>query len=468
VTSLTMQRCSFTNNHVGGKGGVARFFLSGVAISDSVATGNTADNGGAFAVEDSTLQLSGCTFAGNRARGSGGAVYSVRSIVTATNTTFSGNSASVGGAWFSDSLDTLTLAHCKFVANHAAAGSGGALRVLEYCSVAATSTRFVNNSALMDGGAVSSRASSNTTLAACTFTDNSASGIGGALQLGTGNRVAATATRFEGNGAAFGGAIASFCQNTVDLVGCKLVLNAAADLGGALHVADGSLDVCQGDGSPSSLVLSMCSLHNNTAGVGGGAAYVANGAGLNSSSNEFVFNYVGAGEGGAVLLETNSSWGCSNTSFIRNQAMQGGAVAATQSATASFSGGCVFSGNAAVEGGAVLVDGAGVVLEGSTLQGNTAQRGGALLARNVAHVTLGPGVQLVGNAAQLFGGGMLVDFECTQQVRFTGRGQHWCVLLVTICWVLCCASRSVTRLGHETWSLAGPARTRNRHPVAAQ
>jgi predicted outer membrane repeat protein len=419
---MTVQRSRFVDNAIAGGGGVAYVIENSVLnVSDTIMTGNNATDGGALYVSSSTLQLNNCTISKNHAAQTGGAVYSAYSNVTATGTTIKGNSAFVGGGW-SASNDKLTLAGCDFVAN--AARSGGALHMLLGCSANATNTRFVDNSALMTGGAVVSATGSNASLIGCTFTRNSATisgGSGGALHLGRGNEITATATWFEGNNATYGGAIASTCTNVVGLLDCQLVGNAATDVGGALHIADGSLDVCPANDVRTSLTASMCSFQRNTARTGGGAAYVANGAEINFLSSEFVLNHVGSGKGGAVLLRKNSSCGCSNTSFRGNTAMQGGAVAVTQLSQASFSGGCLFSSNDGVEGGALAVDGARVVLEDSTLRRNLARQGGGLVARNVAEVTLGPGVNMVGNAARLFGGGMLVDFECSQQVRLESQ-----------------------------------------------
>jgi predicted outer membrane repeat protein len=422
---MTVHRSVFVNNSVVGKAGAFHVYAyrvpSVVTVSDTFITGNSATDGGAFYIDWSTLHLHNCTIAGNHARDSGGAIHSKNSSVTATSTNFRGNSAAFGGGW-SSSNDTMTLAGCSFVENYARLG--GALYLLTKSSLAATSTRFVDNTAVMNGGAISSDNKCNTTLEGCTFSRNSATtagGSGGALHLNADNRVIASATRFDGNNATFGGAVVSVCTNFVHFLDCNLEKNAATDHGGALHVADGSLDVCQNEGKVvrSFLTVSGCSFQNNTASRGGGAAYVANGAGLNSVSSKFAHNDVGDGKGGAVLMGNNSLWRCSNTSFRGNKALQGGAVAVTQSAQANFSGGCAFgSNNGTEEGGAFLVDRARVVLADSMLQRNRAAQGGGLLARNAAEVTLGPGVHLAGNAATYFGGGMLIDFECAQQVRF--------------------------------------------------
>jgi hypothetical protein len=416
---MTVRWSRFENNSIDGTAGVAFVFQESVlTMSDTVMTNNTAINGGAFFVYSSALHLSNCTMIGNHARDSGGAGYSSRSDVTVTSTKFTGNSAPVGGAW-SSYKGRLRIVGCTFAANQAR--WGGALYLQSNSSAAVTSTRFVGNNAVLDGGAISSFTGGNTTLGACIFTGNTVSaagGSGGALHLGGNNTVTATGTMFEGNNATFGGAIASICSNNLYLLECQLMNNDATALGGALHAADGSVDACQVNNSWSMVTVSLCSFQNNTARAGGGAAFIANGATLNSLSCTFVHNDAKAAQGGGVMLGKNSSCWCSNTSFTGNMALQGGAMAATNAAKARFSGGCVFSSNnASVAGGALMADGAWVMLEDSMLQRNTAQLGGGLMARNGAKVTLGPGVHVVGNVARLFGGGMLVDFECSQQVR---------------------------------------------------
>jgi hypothetical protein len=449
---MSVQRSRFVNNSNNGPAGVAYIFLGSLLISDTNVTGNVAMQGGAFHVRFAELHFSNCTIAENTASDSGGAVHSMYSNVTATTTTFKRNSAAVGGAW-SSMNDTLSLEGCNFAANHAYLG--GALHMTSNCSAAVTSTTFANNTAVVCGGAISGIQGSNTSLVGCTFTGNSVptvGGQGGAVHyLGAYNAVTASATRFEGNTASHGGAIASICPSTA-IVKDQLV-HATTALGAAPpnpHYPSAvsvvwkalipaiSLDACH-----SSLDFRLCSFKSNTASRGGGAVYVANGAGLNSSSSKFVLNTAVTGEGGGVLLESNSSLGCRNTSFRENQAPQGGAVAVTQSAQATFSGGCVFSSNAGAEGGALWVDGSRVVLQGSTLRNNTAQQGGGLMARNVAEVTLGQDMHLVGNAAQLFGGAMLVDFECVQQVRLV-LGWSRCQWPAAMC---CCCNAPATWSG---------------------
>jgi hypothetical protein len=448
-STMTVLRSTFVSNSVVGWAGVAYVLDSVVYMSDTVMTGNSATDGGAIYIDSSALHLSNCTIAGNSARDGGGAVSSMYSKVTATSTTFTGNSAAVGGAW-SSSNNTLKLEGCIFAANHAYLG--GALHMTSNCSAAVNTTTFANNTAVVCGGAISGIQGSNTSLVGCTFTGNSVptvGGQGGAVHyLGAHNAVTASATRFEGNNASYGGAIASICPSTASVV--DQLVHAATALGAtppnpryplatslvweALNTAI-SLDACH-----SSLELRLCSFKNNTASRGGGAAYVANGAGLNSSSSEFVLNTAVTGEGGGVLLGSNSRLGCRNTSFRENQAPQGGAVAVTQSAQASFGGGCVFSSNAGAEGGALWVVGSRVVLQGSTLRNNTAQQGGGLMAGNVSEVTLGQDMHLVGNAAQLFGGAMLVDFECVQQVRLV-LGWSRCQWPAAMC---CCCNAPAT------------------------
>jgi predicted outer membrane repeat protein len=452
ASNMNVHRSVFVNNSVVGIAGAVRVYAylvpSVVTMSDTFITGNSATDGGAFHIDSSALHLRNCTIAGNYATDSGGAIHSTNSNVTATGTTFTRNSAAAGGAW-SSSNGTLRLEGCNFAANHAYLG--GALHMTSNCSAAVTSTTFANNTAVVCGGAISGIQGSNTSLVSCTFTGNSVptvGGEGGAVHyLGAYNAVTASATQFEGNNASYGGAIASICPSTANDV--DQLVHAATALGdtppnphypsaslvwGALITAI-SLDACH-----SSLDLCLCSFKNNTASRGGGAVYVANGAGLNSSSSEFVLNKVLTGEGGGVLLESTSSLGCRNTSFRENQAPQGGAVAVTQSAQAGFSGGCVFSSNAGAEGGALWVDGSRVVLQGSAFRNNTAQQGGGLMVRNVAEVALGQDMHLVGNAAQLFGGAMLVDFECVQQVRLV-LSLARCQLPAAVC---CCCNAPAT------------------------
>jgi hypothetical protein len=344
---------------------------SSLTMYDSVVKG-----GAAVVVTDSKLALHNCSLVGNTAQGpyTGGAVHlAANSSFTATATTFRDNSAALGGAVMAMLLNDVSLVDCSFVNNSAQYGSGSR---------------------------------------------------GGAISLQASNNLTATRTTFRSNSADVGGAIAGIGTNEVLLQGCTFATNAASDSGGAVYMTNPAYTArsqCDAAAATSfgNLSMTACSFQGNTAGSAGGAAFVNNGINVASRLALFGSNNVTSGAGGAVVLGEGGTWLDANSIYSSNRAAKGGAAQVLQDAAATFSA-CAFSGNNASEGGAVQVDAGAVALEGGSLTGNVAWKGGAILARRAAKVALSKGVEVVGNRAAQFGGGIVLDSECNQQVRRPG------------------------------------------------
>ena len=115
--------------------------LRGLTVQNGNATGTGADGGG---VKTSPrLVISDAVLVGNRAQGSGGAIYTLGVGAAVTNSTFGSNSAQWGGAiWGSGSVTD-----CAFN-NNTASESGGAI----YGIGAVTNSTFSNNAAFGTGG----------------------------------------------------------------------------------------------------------------------------------------------------------------------------------------------------------------------------------------------------------------------------------------------------------------------------
>ena len=93
-----------------------------ITLNNCIVTGNTASDfssgGGIRGQDGSSIVLNQCTFSGNTAGGSGGAVSGF--AVTATNCTFTNNSAMDGGALALAGNDGVSLLACTITGNHAA------------------------------------------------------------------------------------------------------------------------------------------------------------------------------------------------------------------------------------------------------------------------------------------------------------------------------------------------------------
>jgi len=155
-TPIQIDGCTFTNNvasGLSGYGGAAILsFTSGMEIIDTTFTDNHAtaanDNGGAILAPQRALSCRGCTFSGNTATGTGGAICATG--IAAVNSTFTGNSAgSNGGAIYVDNpalAKALQLANVTISGNTANGGggiSGGSPSVVVKNTIIAANTAAV-------------------------------------------------------------------------------------------------------------------------------------------------------------------------------------------------------------------------------------------------------------------------------------------------------------------------------------
>jgi hypothetical protein len=96
------------------------------ALSDCTISGNTAGQGAGLFVEYGTATVTGCTISGNAAsQGYGGGVWDESGTVSLTNTTISGNTALNGGGLSSGSSQSgMTLMNVTVAGNSASSGGG--------------------------------------------------------------------------------------------------------------------------------------------------------------------------------------------------------------------------------------------------------------------------------------------------------------------------------------------------------
>lgn len=150
-SSPTVERCTFADNHVSGRGGAIIAYYSAAIIRDCAFVNNSARSGGAIfanevqangkspqiinctfdsnqagfggAVWSADARVLGCTFRGNRATEYGGAISMARLI---DDCTFVANVADFGGGvWSGDPyLSQTTIVGCTFIGNRAETAYG--------------------------------------------------------------------------------------------------------------------------------------------------------------------------------------------------------------------------------------------------------------------------------------------------------------------------------------------------------
>jgi hypothetical protein len=310
--------------------------LTGVAVTGNTANGaaqGLAGLGGGILNAGSTT-ISGATFTGNRAIGTGstsaygGGIY---------------NASAANGATPSLSLTDTTVSGGS-VASNAVAGGG----LVNAGSLTATNTTISGNAALLAGGLYATGGTASFTSSA--IRDNTASNAG----VGLG-----------------GGAYA---------IGATLTLDGTAVSGNSAAVAGGGLAVA---GTATVAIQGASSVSGNDAVSGGGIlnAGTLTVAGSHIDGNSASFQGGGVYNGSSAAADAPRATLTDSTVDGNDAAQGGGGLLTLQRATLSVSGGEV-NGNTAVGGAGVVVgDGAPATFAGTDFLDNTATSigGGAVL-----------------------------------------------------------------------------------------
>lgn len=407
--TLAQNTISSNNSKTGGA-----LYLKGGSLttttSATVKDNYSVDNGGAFYVEDGSVQMHNPTISGNGKNGS---------VVSSTN----------GGAIYviTDGAKAgFTATGTSIISSNASTTSGGALYVKNGDIVFANNSISSNSS--KQGGAVYLEGGSLTTTGEALIQNNYSTLDGGAFYV-TGGRIQMENPTINDNGkngstvsTANGGAIyvkgtgAGFAASgNVALNG-----NSANNDGGAVYVAGGNIDIT---GQSSNLTISENNANN------GGAFYV-NGGGIiaNQISKATITNNYSTVEGGAFyvtggninLCDTELSGNGKNGSDVKTT--NGGAIA-LYNGTFTFGNNSEIRGNAATgNGGALYITNAAatdITCEGGSYLANTAGLGGGIYASGPINLKFaanvrdniaqnGGGLYLDGGVKMTFGNGLIV------------------------------------------------------------
>ena len=430
------------------KGGVISVAngATGVTITNSSFTKNTATEYGGAIFNDGQISITGTTFDNNIANSVGGALSSTTTPTASTNisnSVFTNNHSVYDGGAIGN-YSGLKLENCLFEGNTAqlafdaqkgtwttpvtdnTAVGGGAISLgaVSTSSVASISgTTFKNNTSGTNGGAIATRQAihANNSAAkldiAATFIGNKAQ-QGGAIYnsfytdngLGKGAGVTVTGT-FSGNEAtgneATGKGGAIYNDGTLDQAGKK---------GGIMTITDATFDGNKADFggaifNTGTLTINGGSFEGNTATKAAGAIYNAADAQLTVDGVTFANN--SSAKAGAIN-NYDGTVAISDSTFKGNDAgkSMGGAVTNTSGSAPGKSiitiTGSTFEGNKAGNGGAVWNGTYGQVdITDSTFKGNTALaedglgQGGAITNANAMTIT---GGSFANNTANYSGG----------------------------------------------------------------
>ena len=402
---------TYTNNFAGSNGGGVYLSENSRASSTdetiSTFSGNSAAFGGAMALTNASISIRGnSTFHNNTAMpfansgGYGGAVF-VFSGSTATwygISTFTGNTAVDGGAMYvKDS--TSTCIGTAMIALNSASDWGGAQYAFRSTVSWLGETRFSDNSANVSGGAVCAFYSNISWVGETSFLNNSASKEGGALCVSLSSVSLAGETEVLNNSVCAvytSSSTLSWSGNTT------LSHNHAADglsLGGALAAVQGSR-VAWGEGATRFI--------ENYAAISGGAIVVSDSEVSWTGDTEFVGNSCEF-EGSAISAESDAlvSWGGGTTRFTRNNAGFDGTMSATDS-NVTINGATAFSSNAAgANGGGLALTGTSTLsigtVDASFVGNSAAVAGGAIFLSGPDVGPIFSDVSLISNSAAIGG-----------------------------------------------------------------
>lgn len=355
-------------------GGAISATASVVTMTDCVAAGNVASNGGAVFLKGSRLDISGVTaFTENEADASGGAIFALANstITVDGEADFSYNSGSFaqdvggGGAIEFTMSSTLTIpGKARFHGN--SGGFGGAV------------TWWINSFFNVTGEVE--------------FTDN-AGVTGGALNVNgeegvTSLNLEGRATFFNNSARANGGALSVLLGGDVSIGGeVNFTENAAGDVGGAISVSNSGRFVFEDS--------AIVSFAGNECGINGGGIAIWSSTGLRISGDgvQFVGNVAGD-SGGAIYARAVTLFVLDGgSSFVGNTAVNSGGAIHALVAT-NFRLYAEFRGNTARLGGAVVVESSGggtstsegdinlfdyASLSGCTFSANVAEEDGGAL-----------------------------------------------------------------------------------------
>lgn len=328
------------------------------------------------------------TLSGNNATG----IFSIENPdakdrpVTVSGLTFTKGSAARGGAIIT--YDSLTILDCLFVENSAGASGGAVFAELEgTAALTVKNSHFSGNTGSLGGGLF---ASSEKALAVTNsvFAGNTGGSDGGGANLvavATTAKVSVTGSLFTGNGSlgdgaglAMRGSVDGAKFSKASVVNSTFAANGTLSDGGGIRLAQGGF------------TLTGVRLINNTANVSGGGLFVSDPATkqLVVSKSLIAGNDGGNTGGGGVYLGQNASDLVATftaTQFLGNTTTSGdgGGLYANGLSAKLVVTGSLLAGNSADRGGGLATDGTGshataVVLTGNTIVGNEATSAGGL------------------------------------------------------------------------------------------
>ena len=366
TSKLTVTGSQFKNNEAqriddsGGSGGAIRIEDSSKLTSeDSHFENNTALWGGSICSDNSEVDVSTSTFAGNQAVNSGAGIYSgTGSIANVADSSFDSNTARWGGGLYASESSKLTVTSTEFKNNEAqniadSGGPGGAININDSSKLTAEGCLFESNNALWGGG-ISTFDKAKLTIENCNFINNNAyevldsGGTGSGIDLDD-STLNISNSLFQGNTANWGFGINACTASKLDIKKCSFVENIANNSGGGVYATESS-----------QVNINRANFIDNQA-LWGGGIYSSNSSVLSILNSHFNGNTAilksgSGGTGGVIDSEKDSTLKLINCLLTNNSAEDsGGAVYHEQGGQSNIIN-CTLVANTANNGPAVYSD----------------------------------------------------------------------------------------------------------------
>ncbi len=348
-SELSLYRNTFSNNHLNCRyrsyGGAlyasnSRLVITKNTFFNNFATPQNSWNtsyGGAMYTFNCIVYLENNSFIQNAAAYYGGAIYMVNSHLTLVNTIFTNNTAGYNGGGLYFGNNNITITNCSLTGNRA--NSGGGMYIRNANSIVSSGNKYELNMAYTEGG--------------------------GAYLL-TINKNTISFNRFVGNTANSGGAISS--RANLILNNTYFANNIARRYGGCIYT----------NSVPNiSVIVTDCTLINNTATTEGGGAIYSNSRYSNVSVVSSRFSYNSASYCSVLDVDEyyHFSVNLTDSVFTHNTAtgqLIGGGVACIRNASIDIIRSTFKHNYADLHGGVFYIDESVTSVEGSLFVNNSA------------------------------------------------------------------------------------------------
>ena len=341
-SSLSISFATFENNLAGACGGAIH-----VTLNCSVV------------LNESTLKSNSLS---TKKRASGGGILgSLNSTLRFFKVNFLTNKAQYGGAIVGFYTSSITVLNSSFVSN-----TGSAIVLANKASLDIDYSSFMNNSTPFKGGAIVLSRHGFINVKNTIFSKNKAMTSGGAIHMEISNGASICNCLFYNNFSLKGGAVTAVYSDITNISQSTFTKNSATN-GGVLA-------------SSGAILMSNCTVNNNTAKGNGGSLYLEEGSKINITKSEF--NENSASGAGGVIWITKGSVDIKNSLIKGNIAgTNGGVISARNFCVVNIIHTICFENKAKAGDGGVLmgIDATRVFFNDTQLQQNSAYSFGVMV-----------------------------------------------------------------------------------------